>query len=124
LKVVDSSYLIERLLKRKELFVEEDFLVTLDLAMYEVANSIWKHEFLLKDIKDGFEYVSILQGLIESGLIQLFQLSKDLIKVAYSIAAEKKRSVYDAVFVSLALELNSELSTFDKRQRALFESYS
>ncbi len=120
MRVVDSSYLAEGLLKRKELF-EGGLLVTLDLAMYEVANSVWKHEFLLKDIQGSFEYLSILRDLVESGTIQLLHVSKDALKTAYSIAAENKHSIYDALFVSLALELNSELSTFDRHQRELFK---
>lgn len=118
MKVADSSYLVEGLLKRKDL-LQGDLLVTLDLAVYEVANSIWKHEFLLRDIKDGFEYLSILQGLIESGRIQLLHVSKEALETAYSIAAKNKRSMYDTVFVALALELGSELSTYDRRQAEL-----
>ena len=118
MKVADSSYLVEGLLKRKEL-LEGDLLVTLDLAVYEVANSVWKHEFLLRDIKDGFEYLSILHGLIESGRIQLLHVSKEALERAYSLAAKYKRPMYDTVFVALALELDSELSTYDRRQAEL-----
>jgi predicted nucleic acid-binding protein len=115
LRFADSSYLVEGLLKRKEL-LEEDLLFTLDLAVYEVANSLWKHEFLLKDIKSGFEYLAILQGLIETGTIQLLHISKEALDVAYSLAAANNRTVYDTVFVALASELDLELLTFDKRQ--------
>lgn len=117
---MDSSYLVEGLIENKEL-LDGEFLITLDLAIYEVTNVIWKHEFLLKDIKDGSEYLSILQGLIESGALQLLHVSTDGLKIAYSIAAENKRTVYEAAFVSLALELNVELSTFDKSQKDLFK---
>lgn len=121
MRVADSSYLVEGLLKRKEL-LQDDLLVTLDLAIYEVANSIWKHEFLLKDIKDGSEYLSILVGLIESGTIQLLHVSKEALEKAYSLAAKNKCSMYDTVFVALALELGSELSTYDRRQADLLKS--
>lgn len=121
MKVADSSYLVEGLLKNKEL-LQEDLLVTLDLAVYEVANSIWKHEFLLRDIKDGFEYLSILQGLIESGRIQLLHVSKEALETAYSLSSKYKRSMYDTVFVAVALELGSELSTYDRRQSELLKS--
>jgi predicted nucleic acid-binding protein len=119
LKVVDSSYLVEGLLKRKELF-EPDILVTLDLAVCKVSNSIWKHEFLLKDIKSGLDYLSILAGLVESGRIKLVHVSKDILERGYLLAAETKRSVYDTLFVALALELSSGLSTYDRRLVELF----
>jgi predicted nucleic acid-binding protein len=124
LRVADSSYLVEGLLKRKELFEDEDFLLTLDLAVYEVANSIWKHEFLLKDVEDGIEYIAILQGLIESGKIRLLHAGKEIMKSAYSIASKNKRPLYDCVFIALALELSAELATYDRRQVELLQKAS
>lgn len=53
---------MEGLLKRKRL-LEEDQILTPDLALYEVANSIWKHQHILKDLEDGLPYVSTLYGI-------------------------------------------------------------
>jgi predicted nucleic acid-binding protein len=118
LKVADSSFLVEGLLKKKELF-EEDFLVTADLAVYETTNSVWKHQCLLKDLNDGASYVSILFGLIESGKIRIIHPGKELMEKAYSLAVKNRRSVYDTIFIVLAQELDVELVTFDKRQADL-----
>jgi len=118
LRVADSSFIVEGLLKRKEL-LEEDFLITVDLAVYEVVNAIWKHQFLMKDLNDGPTYVSILSGLIESGRIRVIRPSPELMQRGYSLAGESRRSVYDTIFVALAIELASELATFDKSQAAL-----
>jgi predicted nucleic acid-binding protein len=118
MKVADSSYLVEGLLKRKELF-EKDLLVTVDLAVYEAANSIWKHQCLLKDLDDGLPYVSILHGLIESGRVRIIHPGRDLMEKAYTMAAKNKRTVYDAIFAVLALELGTELLTLDKSQSRL-----
>ena len=120
MKVADSSFVVEALLKRKEL-LEEDFLLTMDLAIYETVNSIWKHQFLLKDVKDGLPYVSILHGLMESGRIRVVQPRIELIERAYSLSAKHKRPIYDMVFVALALELSTSLATFDKGQAAILQ---
>ena len=77
MRVADSSFIVEGLLKKKEL-LEEDFLITVDLAVHEVLNAIWKHQFLLKDLNDGPAYVSILFGLIESGRIRVIRPSPEL----------------------------------------------
>ena len=119
MRVADSSYIVEGLLKRKEL-LEEDFLITVDLALHEAISAIWKHQFLLKDLKDGLAYVSILYGLIESGRIRVIRPGAELMRKGYSLAAKSKRSVYDTIFVALALELALELGTFDERQAELF----
>jgi predicted nucleic acid-binding protein len=44
-----------------------------------------------------------------------------LIKHGYSLAAKSHRSIYDAIFIALALELTSDLATFDKRQAELLQ---
>ncbi|MDV3277236.1 MAG: type II toxin-antitoxin system VapC family toxin [Nitrososphaerales archaeon] len=121
MRVADSSYITEGLLKRKGL-LEEDFLLTVDLAVYETANSIWKHQCLLKDLKNGAPYVSILHELIESGRIRVIRPGKELMEKAYSLAAKYRRPIYDTIFVALALELGSELATFDRRQTELLRS--
>jgi predicted nucleic acid-binding protein len=118
LRVADSSYIVEGLLRRKKL-LEEDFLITVDLALYEAVNAVWKHQFLIKDLSDGIPYVSIFYGLIESGRIRVIRPGEELMERAYSLAAKSRRSIYDAIFIALALELSSDLATFDKRQAEL-----
>lgn len=120
MKVVDSSFLVEAVLRRKEL-LEEDSLLTVDLAVYETVNSVWKHQVLFGEVQDGLAYVSILAGLIEAKRILLVGPARELIEKAYSIAARNRRTFYDAIFVALALELGSELHTFDKGQSELME---
>jgi len=118
LRVADSSFIVEGLLKKKEL-LEEDFLVTVDLAVHEVVNAIWKHQFLLKDLGDGPAFVSVFYGLIASGRIRVVHPTPELMQRGYSLAGKSKRSVYDTIFLALALELASELATFDIRQAEL-----
>jgi predicted nucleic acid-binding protein len=109
--------MVEALLKRKELFQED--LVTVDVAVYESVNSIWKHQFLIKDLDDGVPYVSLLYGFIESDRIRVIHPGEELMRRGYSVAAKYRLSIYDAIFVALALELDLELATFDKRQGQL-----
>jgi len=113
--VADSSFLVEGLLKRKSL-LQEDQLVVPELALYETINSIWKHEYLLKDLKNGSAYLSILYGLIDAGAILVLSPNEQLMEKTYVIAGRNRISVYDSVFVSLALELDVELKTFDSTQ--------
>jgi predicted nucleic acid-binding protein len=118
LKVADSSYIVEGVLRRKEL-LEEDVLITIDLALYETVNAIWKHQFLIKDLDDGRPYVSILYGLIDSGRIRVIRPGEELMMRAYDMATKSRRSIHDAIFIALALELTSDLATFDERQAEL-----
>ena len=115
--------MVEGLLKRKEL-LEEDLILTLDFAVYEVVNSIWKHQFVLKDLDDGKPFVSILYGLIESGRVRPIGLDQKLMDRAYAVAGKNNVSVYDSCFVVLAMESGLELMTFDARQSTIMKRES
>jgi predicted nucleic acid-binding protein len=110
-------------LKKKEL-LEEDVILTVDLAVYEVANSIWRHEYLLKDLRDGLRYLSIFHGLLETNKIRAIHPSQGLIERSYEVAARNNLPIYDAVFIALALEIGTELKTFDREQAAVMQTES
>ena len=118
--VADSTFIVEGLIKRKALFEENQDILTLDFAVYEVANSIWKHEFLLKELKNGSAYLSKFIGLIESESIRVIGLSPSLLLSTYVLASKHKRTIYDIAFVSLSLEMGLELKTFDLDQEHIY----
>ncbi len=70
----------------------------------------------MRDLVDGASYLSIFQGLIEAGRVLLLSPNENLMQKAYAIAVRNEMTVYDAVFVSLALEMGLALRTFDKVQ--------
>jgi predicted nucleic acid-binding protein len=91
-----------------------------ELVVYEVANAIWKHEHFLKDLENGKPYVSIFYGLVEAGKIMILTPNEELMQESYSIAKRQGITVYDAVFVSLAIKLGLILKSYDSVQiRAL-----
>ena len=87
-----------------------------ELVAYEVTNAVWKHEHLLKDLENGKPYVSIFYGLIEAGKIKILTPNEELMQESYSIAKRQGITVYDAVFVSLAIKLGLTLKSYDKIQ--------
>jgi predicted nucleic acid-binding protein len=119
--VADSSYIVEGLLKNKKL-LSDDQIVTPELVVYEVTNAIWKHENLLKDLENGETYLSIFYGLIEAGTITILSPNERLMQESYSVAKRNGITVYDAVFVSLAIKLGLVLRTYDRVQIRAFKS--
>ena len=74
----------------------------------------------MKDLENGKSYLSIFYGLIEAGKITILSPNEDLMQEAYLIAKRQGITIYDAVFVSLAIKLGLTLRSFDKVQiRAL-----
>lgn len=115
MKVADSSYLIEGILRDVTLLEKEAF-VCPDLALYEVVNALWKHETLLHDLKDPQERIELLSDLISNERVQLVRPDKKLLKETYALSAKHGRAIYDCVFIALALQLKVELATFDDKQ--------
>ena len=119
--VADSSCIVEGLLKNKKL-LSDDQIVAPELVVYEVTNAIWKHENLLKDLENGKTYLSIFYGLIEAGRITILSPNERLMQESYSIAKRNGITVYDAVFVSLAIKLGLTLRSYDKVQSRALKS--
>ncbi len=99
-----------------------DQIVAPELVAYEVTNAIWKHEHLLKDIENGKPYVSIFYGLVEAGKIKILTLNEELMQKSYLIAKRQAITIYDAVFVSLAIKLGLSLKSYDKVQIQALQS--
>jgi predicted nucleic acid-binding protein len=118
LKVADSSYLIEGILRDATL-LENETLVCPDLALYEVVNAIWKHETLLHDLKDAQERIELLSALVSNERVQLIRPDRKLLIEAYALSVKHGRTIYDCVFIALALQLKMELATFDGNQSSI-----
>ena len=118
MKVADSSYLIEGILRDAGPF-ENETLVCPDLALYEVVNALWKHATLLHDLENLEERIELLSDLVSNQRVQLVRPDRKLLKDTYSVSAKHGRAVYDCVFVALALQLQIELATFDDKQSAI-----
>ncbi len=93
-----------------------------DLVVYEVTNAIWKHEHLLKDLENGKLYVSIFYGLLEAGKIEILTPNEELMQKSCLIAKRQGITIYDAVFVSLAIKLGLLLKSYDRIQIRALES--
>jgi len=113
--VADTSYVVEAILRDASL-LEDENIVTPDLTLYEIVNVLWKHETLIGDLRDSSAYLGLILELVSTGTIQLVRPDEKLITNAYTLSKKHKTSIYDTIFVALALELDLELKTFDKRQ--------
>ncbi|MBI3859150.1 MAG: type II toxin-antitoxin system VapC family toxin [Thaumarchaeota archaeon] len=121
--VADSSFLVQGLLIDRRLF-QRDKILTLDLATYEVANAIWAHQERLKDIRDGLPFLKTFYDLMKSSMVTALSPSFELMQRAYDLSVAHGVSVYDAVFIVLALRTGLELGSFDRQQLDLMERVS
>ncbi len=109
--VFDACAIIN-LLKRGTI---ESFLhgATLDLAMYETLNALWKEYKLLKKLdRVTFEkLVGILRKIFN--ILEICSI-KDYENLVIDIACKEEITVYDASYLALAIKKNAILITDDR----------
>ena len=89
-------------------------LCTVDIALAECLNVIWKHANLVKDLEP--EELS----LVVEDLTSLYDglsvtPTRELKDEAMQIAMSQNITVYDALFIAAAQKLNASLFTADKK---------
>ena len=129
--VVDSSVYASILVKdeyyvRARRFLLEhsrDELATVAIAYVEVANTLWKHTYVLRRISEKLygELKSAIVPLIENSTSKIYE-PLELLDEALNTAARHGITVYDALFVALALKLNYRLASFDKKLKRRLEA--
>lgn len=108
MKVADSSYLIEGILRDANLLTNETF-VSPDLALYEVINALWKHEALIKDLNESWTRISLFSELVSAETIQLIRPDKKLLEKTYSLSETSGIYVrYGVCCFSLGIRLGVE----------------
>ncbi len=96
--------------------------VTLDLALYESINAVWKEHILLKKIdervaRDFVEIISRLFSVIEVTTIKGYE------EEVYSLASREGLTVYDASYLYLAVRDKLVLVTDDYKLRDKASKY-
>jgi predicted nucleic acid-binding protein len=115
--VVDASVVIKWALPETDreialrLLNESDHFIAPDFLYVETANAIWKH---VRRGEITSEAGLKLIAEIDAVAIEAVPCS-DLATAAYRIAVDYGRSVYDALYVALAIRRNTRLITADDR---------
>ena len=122
-RVIDTSAFSKLLLKEEgwegviPYLRPEEEPVTVELLLVETANVLWKHAVRMKTIekeKAGELFKGVME-LVKSGALKVESNAKYLSE-AFRIALEKGITVYDALFIAQAKELNTTLVTCDEKQ--------
>lgn len=124
-RVIDSSTLAKFLLREsgwervKGILTGKPY--TLDLAVKEVANAIWRRVTLMGDV--SLEKAPVILGdLLELKRVALRVEPQDpYLGQALRIAIENRVTVYDSLFIAQALAKKAALATSDERQGRVAE---
>ncbi|WCM36353.1 PIN domain-containing protein [Sulfolobus islandicus] len=96
---------------------------TLDLALVEVSNVIWKKVVLTNEITPQDANKAIM--IIKEYLPQLLTVNKSvkLLERAIDISIREKLTIYDSLYIALAESKRSKLLTSDKKQYEVARKY-
>jgi predicted nucleic acid-binding protein len=118
--VIDSSILAKFILresvwgKAKDIISKRPY--TLELAVKEVVNAIWKRVTLIKDINVEKAFV-LLSDLLELKKRLLVVEPQDwYLSQALEISIKEEIPVYDSLFIAQAVAKQATLATSDRRQ--------
>jgi predicted nucleic acid-binding protein len=110
--VVAKWYLPEIYSRESALLLEEPFqLFAPDLLFSEIGNLLWKRVIKKELSQDkGLEILAAL----DSVPLQIWE-SRILLPAAFSLACLTQRTLYDSLYIALAVSTKSRLVTADKK---------
>ena len=97
-------------------------LVTVDLAFIEAANVLWKHAFIHRRIsRDVYGVLAkSLESLIRTSCSKIY-CACEVLGEAMEKALDLGITVYDAIYVALALKHKCKIASFDERLKSKLE---
>ncbi len=121
--VVDASVLVKVLLKEpgwEEVSIDQNT-ATLDYALVEGMNAIWKAVKRGRATKDAGRNLITVLKLLGAGML-IFE-AKNFFERGLEIALEEDVTIYDALYIALAEALSAELHTADEKQYYAARNY-
>jgi predicted nucleic acid-binding protein len=122
--VLDASFLVKLVIEEQSSTESRTFLkkalslgeeaATVDIALAEVLNALWKHVTLIGDLGRD-DYKNAVQDLLKLWpKLEIFS-TYELAAEAAQIAFEDRITIYDALYITTALKLGAKLITFDNK---------
>ena len=92
-------------------------LITIDLAIYEACNGLWKLATLLKTLtlKDAQDIATVLNELTAKNLIQPISFTSIDLAHTLDIAQKAQVTFYDASYIAAAQNIKATLATEDQK---------
>ncbi len=120
--VVDTSALAAIVLKEpgwRDLVKYVGNAISVDHVVKEVCNAIWKASYLRKylSFKEALKAYEVLELLIGKNI--LLHSERDYLDKALELALSHGITVYDAIYIALAIEKKAKLLTLDEKQRSV-----
>ena len=115
--MIDASSLAKYVNREEGWEIVEEYLldgcVTVELAVKEVLNSIWKR--VMRGDLDKESGLSLCRTFIENIMVRIYP-QEELYFDAIEISLRNDVTIYDSLYISLAKKLDTPLITSDVKQ--------
>ncbi len=112
--VVDSSALAKYILREENFKAVREYLddepYSLDLALAEASNAVWKHFVLYKKISRN-NAALLIKALTTLRDVVIFEPLENYLQPAIEIAMSEETTVYDALYIAQAKKLGGLLTS-------------
>ncbi|MCE4608553.1 MAG: type II toxin-antitoxin system VapC family toxin [Caldisphaeraceae archaeon] len=122
--VLDTSFLVKLILEEKGSEKARNLArswakngeaqATIDLALPEALNAVWKHTLKVGDLGLN-EATDSVRDLLKIWTTLKVYSSKEVAEEAFRLALEENITVYDALYIQLAKFTRAGLTTFDEK---------
>lgn len=124
--VLDASFIVKLIIEEngseiagdlfKEWIKHGEKIITVDIALSEILNALWKHYMLFKDI-DRRSLKEALRDLLILWSKLMIVPTQEIAEKSLNIAVNEEITIYDSLYLALAQHYNASLATFDTKQR-------
>ena len=118
MRVIDASSLAKYINREPNWRDVERYLldgcITIELAIKEVSNSIWKR-WLRGELNKDDAY-TIFKGFIDNLMVKVLN-QEEYIDDAFKLSLKYNLTIYDSLYIAVAKKMKLELITSDKNQR-------
>jgi predicted nucleic acid-binding protein len=122
--VVDASVIVAFVLEEPgwENYIDIlEYCFTVDHAVKEVLNAIWKsYRNGVLSLEEAVLKSQVLKKMMNVNILLFDEV--DLLDEAFKISLGHNITVYDALYIALALKLRKPFATLDLRQRRVAEA--
>ena len=126
--ILDSSFIVKLFVEEPGSELAEDYLdellrsgeevVTVDIALAECLNALWKHARIAKDSEEKDLHKAVSDLLTLWNHLEVIW-RRDLASEAIRISLEDEIPIYDALYIAAAIKHKTGLATFDEKLKGI-----
>ncbi|RLG82135.1 MAG: hypothetical protein DRO40_08380 [Thermoprotei archaeon] len=126
--ILDASFLVKLVLDEegsdiaekllREWIISGEDIVSIDIALSESLNALWKHYALIKDL-DLVALNEALKDLLTIWNKLSIIPTAEIADKALDLSVKYNIAIYDSLYLAIAQHYKAAIATFDRRQREI-----